>query len=164
MNTVWDCILIQHSIMFLLRDAFQSSGHGFIWQTMGQDVSLYLVSPLDSEVPVCKNSSTWFPLLYTDVVFFPPFYMSHFIYEVPNYHLESVQLCSLLSSVSASLTIWPKRDLESSKEFEFKFFHPLAEWPGKSLVAFLRRSFPTYTPFFRECPWAVVSVNVPLKR
>lgn len=112
--------------MFLLRDAFQSSGHGFIWQTMGQDVSLYLVSPLDSEILYVRTSPLGFPYS-TLMFFFSPFYMSHFIYEVPNYHLESVQLCFLLSSVSTSLTIWPKRDRESSKEFEFKFFHPLAE-------------------------------------
>ena len=124
----------QHSIMFLLCDAFQSSGHGVIWQTMGQDVSLYLISALDAEIPACKNSSTWFSLLYTDVGFFPPFLYESFYRWGPKLPFRVYSSAPFFPQfLLHSLKIWHERDLGRSKKFEFEFSHHRAGWPGQVL-------------------------------
>lgn len=155
----------QHSIMFLLCDAFQSSGHGFIWPIMGQDVSLYLISPLDSEIPVCKNSSNWFPLLYTDVCFFPFLYESFYIWG-PRLPLKRVY------SSAPSFLGFCFALLQSGVRESWKVVRSLSSSSSASWLGDLGRvselswgsASPPALPAFRECPWAIVSVNIHLKQ
>lgn len=121
--------------MFFLSDACQSSGHGFIWQMMGQDVSLYPISPLDFEILVHKNSS---PLV---------LYELFYIWGPILLFREFMALFLSFLSFWLSLLRFSMRETwqEIGKSlFEFKFFHLRSLWPG-SFIVFLRCSLPTCT-------------------
>lgn len=123
MNTVWDCILVFFNTSSCSYSLIHSCHlvmvlFGKRWAKM----SLYISSAHWTLKSLCgRTPPLGFPYS-TLMWFFPPFYMSHFTDEVPNYHLESVRLCSLLCSISASLSWAGLRETwKGVKEFEFKF-------------------------------------------